>query len=89
LLQGISAVSGGGGGGGAGGGGAAGGAGASDGGSSFGANFQDVKQGPQFMPRDGAVSAVSGIRVDILADRKQLYAIVRQGEEEYRSIKAS
>ena len=75
------------GGGGGGGGGAAGGG--ATGGPAFGANFRDVEQGPQFMPRDGAVSAVSGIRVDILADRKQLYAIVRQGEEEYRSIKAS
>jgi len=65
------------------------------GGSSAGAfGFQMNKiEGPQtfrtpaFAPTNGDRRSTPKVDVRIMADRKQLYAIVKQGEEEYRQIK--
>jgi hypothetical protein len=71
--------------------------GADGGGSSASSSFgfqstavegQRTFQTPSFSPtaQDGAVTP--NVKVDIKADRKQLYALVKKGEEESRSIKA-
>jgi len=60
---------------------------------SFGFQSTEVTGGPRFMMPNYTPGSADGmltpnVRVDIKADRKQLYAIVKKGEEEYRSIKA-
>lgn len=67
-------------------------AGASGGGGGFGFQMSNV-QGPQtfrtpaFTPTSDDRRSATKVDVQIMADRKQLYAIVKRGEEEYRQIK--
>jgi len=62
-------------------------------GPSFGFQMNKV-EGPQtfrtpaFMPEGGTGSMAPKVNVEILADRKKLYYIVKQGEEEYRQSQA-
>jgi hypothetical protein len=43
---------------------------------------------PGFMPTSPMAGGMMTPKVEILADRKQLYYVVKRGEEEYRGIKA-
>lgn len=52
----------------------------------FGSKFTEVERRPQFLPTGSQSSQAAQVSVQILADRKQLYALVRQGEEEYKQI---
>lgn len=84
LLQGASALGGGGGGGG---GSASGGGGSS---SAFGMQEVDGEQRfrtPQYQPRRTEDSRGAETNVQIMADRKQLYALVNKGQQEYNGIK--
>lgn len=61
--------------------------------SPFGFQMNEVEgaqtfQTPGFMPTSGTGSMAPKVNVEILADRKKLYYIVKQGEEEYRQAQA-
>ena len=84
LLQGAGALSGGGGGGGA--------AGAGASGSRFGMKTVEGEQRfrtPQYQPSRAEDSRGAETTVQIMADRKQLYALVNKGQQEYNSIRAT
>lgn len=43
---------------------------------------------PAYVPRDPSTTMAQNVEVSILADRKNLYSIVKKGQEEYESIQA-
>lgn len=63
----------------------------SGGGGGFGLRETEVSrrsamQSPSFMPVNGNMGGNSKVDVQIMADRKQLYYIVKRGEEEYNEV---